>query len=397
MSINTDPEKIEALLTRGVSEVINKEDLRKELLSGRQLRIKLGIDPTSPNLHLGRATSILKLRDFQELGHKIVLLIGDATGVIGDTSDKDSERPMLTKRDVKNNLKTYFKQAGLLLNMWKIEKQYNSKWLNKLGYEEIGEHANAFSLADFIARDNIKKRLDAGKRVSLREMLYPLMQGYDSVALQADVEIGGNDQRFNLLAGRTLQEAFGQKPQNILMSELIMGLDGRKMSSSWGNTINLTDSAQEMFGKTMSMRDEEIIQYFIACTRVPMDEVKTIEKELSQGANPRDAKVRLAKEIVSLYHGQEAGEKEAANFEATFKKGGMPEDAPTVSANSGDSLVEVLASNNIVESKTDARRLIDNGAITNIDSGEKITDTNTTIETSLNLKVGKHRFVKITI
>jgi tyrosyl-tRNA synthetase len=268
-------QKIDELLTRGVEEIIDVEHLKKKLESGKQLRVKLGIDPTSANIHLGRSIPLLKLRDFQELGHQIVFIVGDATGVIGDTSDKDSERPMLTRADVEQNLKQYKEQVGKILDLNKIEFRYNSEWLNTLSYDEIGEHANVFSLAEFISRDNIRRRLEAGTRVSLRELLYPLMQGYDSVAIKADVELGGTDQRFNLLAGRTLQAHFGQEPQDILMNPLVAGTDGRKMSSSWGNTVNLTDEPNDMFGKIMSVPDELIIEYFTYMTRVPLAEVES--------------------------------------------------------------------------------------------------------------------------
>ncbi len=218
--INTDPKKIEELLTRGVDEVIDKKNLEAKLKSGKKLRIKLGTDPTSPNIHIGRSIPLLKLRDFQELGHQIVFIVGDFTGVIGDTSDKDSERPMLTREKVEANLQGYFEQAAKIIDIRECEKYYNSEWLGKLTYHEIGTQADQFSVAEFIARENIRKRLDAGTRVSLREMLYPLMQGYDSVAIKADVELGGTDQRFNLLAGRKLQEFYGQSAQDIIMNPI---------------------------------------------------------------------------------------------------------------------------------------------------------------------------------
>ncbi|HLD27626.1 MAG TPA: tyrosine--tRNA ligase, partial [Patescibacteria group bacterium] len=268
-NIITDSAKIKELLERGVDEVIDKDSLAKELATGRRLRVKLGIDPTSPRLHLGRSIPLLKLKDFQELGHQIIFIVGDFTGVIGDTSDKDSERPMLSPALIKQNMKDYVRQAGKIINLKKCEIKYNSQWLKKLTYDKTGEQADQFSLAEFMARENIKKRLDEGRRVSLREVLYPLMQGYDSVAIRADVELGGTDQRFNLLAGRRLQEYFGQKPQNILMTPLMEGTDGRKMSSSWGNTIDLTDEPAEMFGKVMSITDDLIIKYFTLATRAP--------------------------------------------------------------------------------------------------------------------------------
>src|SRR3989338_4990264 len=262
MKPSTDDKKINELLTRGVEEIIGREYLEAQLKSGKKLRVKLGIDPTSPHLHIGRSIPLLKMRDFQELGHQLVFIVGDATGVIGDTSDKDSERPMLEQKQVKENMKQYVAEAGKIIDMSKCEVRHNSEWLGKLGYGEIGAQADLFSLHEFNARENIKRRLDAGTRVSLRELLYPLMQGYDSVAIKADVELGGTDQRFNLLAGRTLQQAYKQAPQHIIMGPLLEGTDGRKMSSSWGNTINLTDTPNDMYGKTMRVPDNLIIKYF---------------------------------------------------------------------------------------------------------------------------------------
>src|SRR3990167_7492449 len=246
----------EEILTRGVSEVIGQKDLESKLASRTKLRVKLGIDPTSPDLHLGRSVPLLKMRDFQKLGHKAVMIVGDFTGVIGDTSDKDSERPMLDHLVIEENKKNYFTQVGKIIDLDQAELRYNSEWLESLTYREIGEHADQFSVADFIARENIKRRLDSGKRVSLREVLYPLMQGYESVAVNSDVELGGVDQRFNLLAGRTLQEHFKQEPQHVVMTTFpVEGTDGRKMSSSWGNTINFNDIPSDMYGKIMSVRD----------------------------------------------------------------------------------------------------------------------------------------------
>jgi len=281
----TDSKKIDNLLTRGVFEVIDLGHLKKKLLSGKKLRVKLGIDPTSPNLHIGRSIPILKLRDFQELGHQVVFIVGDFTGTIGDTSDKESERPALSDEQVKVNVKTYIEQVGRILDVDKTEVRYNSEWLRKLDYKEVCRQADIFSLAEFIARKNIKQRLRAENRISLRELIYPLMQGYDSVAVKADVELGGTDQRFNLLAGRKMQSFYKQKPQDIMTNILIDGLDGRKMSSSWGNVIDFLDSPKEMFGKVMSMDDQMIIPYFEHCTRIPMQKVKEFEDQLKNGKN----------------------------------------------------------------------------------------------------------------
>lgn len=391
MVVSTDSAKIEELLARGVAEVIHIESLRKKLQSGKQLRIKLGIDPTSPNIHIGRSIPILKLRDFQELGHQIVFIVGDFTSVIGDTSDKDSERPMLTREVVDENKKNYLTQVAKILDMDRVEFRYNSEWLEPLTYREIGEHADLFSVADFTARENIKKRLDAGKRVSLREVLYPLMQGYDSVAIKADVEIGGVDQRFNLLAGRTLQSHFGQPEQDILMNPLINGTDGRKMSSSWGNTINLLAEPADMYGKVMSMADSEILTYFTICTRVPLAEVEEVKAALDAGENPRDQKMRLARAIVTLYHSEADAALAEQAFIDTFQKGAVPEDVTEIKKDYIDSLIAA----EVVASKTELRRLLEAGGVRDAVSGEKLVAIPTEVQEAMILKIGKRRFVKL--
>ncbi len=391
---NTDNEKINELLTRGVEEVIEADLLHKKLKSGKVLRIKLGIDPTSPNIHIGRAVPLLKLHDFQLLGHKVVLIIGDFTGVIGDTSDKDAERPMLSAETITTNMEKYVEQAGKIINIDKCEIHYNSEWLKKLNYYEICEQANVFSLNNFIARENIRKRLDDGKRVSLREVLYPLMQGYDSVAIKADVELGGTDQRFNLLAGRDLQKHFGQDTQDIITNPLIEGIDGRKMSSSWGNVINLTDSARDMFGKIMSINDDLIIKYFELATRVPMTEIKNFQKQLSSDTNPRDIKIKLAFEIVKFYHSDEIAKAEQKFFENTFSKGEIPTDIEEIILEDGQSAMQVLVAKSIVSSGSEWRRLVESGAVKTAD-GNKIDDINFTPTEPTVLKIGKKIFVKI--
>lgn len=388
-------EKIDEIMTRGVSEVIPADKLRAKLLEGKPLRIKFGVDPTSPNIHLGRATAIWKLRDLQDLGHTIVFIIGDFTGVIGDTSDKDSERPMLTREIVENNLSTYFEQAGKILDMSKVETHRNTEWLEPLTYRQITEQANVFSLSDFISRENIKKRLDEGKRVSLRELLYPLMQGYDSVEINADIEIGGSDQKFNMLAGRKLQEHFNKEAQSIMMLTLISGLDGRKMSSSWGNTINLTDTADDMFGKVMSLRDELIVNYFEQATRVSMKRVSEAQAALGRGENPRDVKLDLAEEIVSMYHGKEEALRARESFLSTFQKKEIPDDIEEIKGEG--KLGEFLKSKEIVSSMTDWRRLVAEGAVKLLKEGgeeEKITDDTISVLPGV-YKIGKRRFIKI--
>jgi tyrosyl-tRNA synthetase len=407
-------QQIDEILSRGVSEVIEREHLKKRLLSGEKLRVKLGIDPTSPNLHLGRATVLLKMKDLQQLGHQVVLIIGDFTGVIGDTSDKESERPMLDAATVKKNLATYKEQAGKILDMEKVEFHFNSEWLAKLGYAEIGEHADQFSLHEFSARENIKKRLDEGKRVSLRELLYPLMQGYDSVAVRADLELGGTDQRFNLLSGRELQKHFKQPQQDVLMVNLIEGTDGRKMSSSWGNTVNLTDQPNDMFGKIMRVPDELIIKYFIHCTRLPLAEIKDKESRMNLGKSfwsklltavgakkqelsPRDAKLSLADEIVKLYHGEDAARAAREYFINTFSKKEIPQDIAQFEVQSVSmKLTELVVASGNATSLGDARRKIEQGGVSIND--KKITDPQAMVAKENDgqvLKIGKMGFVKI--
>ncbi len=362
MKVNTDAKKIEELMGRGVDEVIVKDSLEKKLKSGKKLRIKLGIDPTSPNIHLGRSIPLLKLRDFQELGHQVVFIIGDATGVVGDTSDKESERPMLDEAKVKQNMKDYAKQAGKVVDIKKCEVFYNSKWLAKLGLLELAKMANLFGLHEFESREIISKRLKAGKRVSFHELMYPLMQGYDSVMVKADVEIGGTDQRFNLLAGRTIQSYYGQAPQDIVMSPLVEGTDGRKMSSSWGNTINLIDSANDIYGKVMTVPDNLIIKYFTLTTRVPLAEVKEFEKSLASGGNPRDVKMKLAFELVKFYHSAKAAQEAQEYFVSTFSKKETPEEISELKPSAYD-IVTVLVEAKFVASKAEARRAIEQGGV----------------------------------
>ncbi len=370
--------KVEELLTRGVSEVIERKHLEEKLLSGEKLRIKLGIDPTSSNIHIGRAVPLWKLRAFQDLGHTAIFIVGDATGVVGDTSDKESERPMLTEGQVKDNMKSYFDQAFKILDPKKTETHYNSEWLLKLGFLELGKMASLFGLHEFESREVIARRLKAGQRISSQELFYPLMQGYDSVAVKANVELGGTDQRYNLLAGRRIQPLYGQEPQDILMTELIDGVDGRKMSSSWGNVINIVDMPTDMFGKVMSIKDDLVSKYFELCTQVPLAEAEEIIK-----GHPKEAKVRLAFEITKIYHGEDAAQKAQENFVETFSEGGVPKDIETVKVSKDTPLVEILLKQGLVSSKTEFNRLSKAGAIKEIENGV--------------YRIGKHRFLRIEI
>lgn len=389
----TNQDKIYDLLTRGVEEVIDKKDLEKLLLSGKKLRVKLGIDPTSPNIHIGRAVVLRKLKAFQDMGHKAVLIVGDFTGIIGDTSDKDAERPMLSEAQVKANLKSYFEQAFKILDKKKTETYYNSKWLKKLGFAEIGTMADLFSLHEFEAREVIAKRMKAGKRVSLRELLYPIMQGYDSVAVKADLELGGTDQRFNLLAGRTIQPKYKQKPQNILMTTLMEGTDGRKMSSSWGNVINLLDSPKDMYDKVTRVSDNLLEKYFLLATDLELTEIKKITSTLS----PYEQNRRLAFEITKLYHGEKIAQQTHENA-LKLRSNELSADMPVVKIKPGNyTLPQLLASANLAASGSEARRLISQGGVKingQVNKNEKET-FQLSGKDGLVVQVGKRKIVKL--
>ncbi len=391
----TDEAKIDELLTRGVEDVMVKEELRKDLLSGRCLRVKLGIDPTGPKIHLGRAIPLRKLRELQKLGHQAVLVVGDFTAQIGDASDKTEKRPMLTRAQIDENIKDYKNQIGKIIDISKTEFVYNNDWLSKLSFADVTKMMDCFTVQQMLARRNFKDRYDAGKEISLREFLYPMMQGYDSVEIKADIELGGFDQLFNVKAGRIMQEYFGQPKQHIMVGTMLEGTDGRKMSTSWENVITVVDEPFDMFGKLMSVRDELIIKYFTLCTDVTLAEIAKIEKELKDGANPRDIKMRLATEIVCMYHSDKAASLAKNAWIETFSKGGVPDEVPEVHATKDQSLADALIGAGIVSSKTDWRRLIEDGAVTDVE-GAAVTDPKIQAYPAT-LKIGKKRFVKVIV
>ncbi|MDP3993704.1 MAG: tyrosine--tRNA ligase [Candidatus Doudnabacteria bacterium] len=390
---------IKTLLGRGVEEVIDKKHLETALRSGKKLRVKLGIDPTSPNIHIGRAVLLWKLRAFQDASHTAVFIVGDLTGLVGDASDKDAERPMLTQEEIRANMRTYFAQAYKILDKKKTEVYYNSKWLKKMGFVDVAKMASLFGLHEFEARDVIARRMKAGKRVSFHELIYPLMQGYDSVMVRADVELGGTDQRFNLLTGRRIQELYGQKPQDIVMMDILEGTDGRKMSSSWGNVINITDSADEMFGKVMSIQDTFIKKYFLLATSLPMEK---IEKVLRSMPNPRDQKLFLAESVVWQYYDQKIALTARKNFEKKFGKlasrgggGEIRADLELKKKPGNYNIVDLLVEGHLAASKSEARRKIIEGAV-EVD-GSKIKDERAPVKLTKNslIRLGK-RFLRIT-
>jgi tyrosyl-tRNA synthetase len=394
----TDSQKVDELLSRGVAEVVDKANLRQKLLSGQRLRVKLGIDPTGPTLHLGRSIPLLKLRDFQELGHQIVLIIGSFTGQVGDTSDKDAERPMLTEEQVRTNMAGYLEQITALLDVEDVEVHYNDEWLSKLALADVVKLADGFSLHEFTSRELIKKRLEAGKRINLREVLYPLMQGYDSVAVKADVEIGGTDQWFNLLTGRTVQPLYDQVGQDVMTLQLIDGTDGQKMSTSKGNTFLLNDSAEQMYGAIMSIRDELIIPYFTLLTRVSLEEIGEFERQLAAGENPRDIKSKLAVAITTIYHGAGDAVAAAESFTKVFSQSERPAELPKVSLEAGERpLADILVEAQLVESKSEARRLIDQGGVRVDDAVVSEPGALIGLRNGLVLQIGKRRWAEIEI
>lgn len=393
-----DKDKIRQILTRGVEEIIDYQHLEKRLLAGEKLRIKHGIDPTGPKIHLGRATQFQKLREFQKLGHKIILIIGDYTAQIGDASDKQAMRRALTEKEVKENMKNYSQQIGQILDIKKVEWYYNSQWLKKLSAKDLLNLAMKFTAQQMIQRRNFKERWEQGKEIGLHELTYPLFQGYDSVMVKADVEIGGTDQLFNLLAGRKIQEAFGQPPQDIITLKMLSGLDGRKMSTSWGNVINIVDPPNEMYGKIMSMHDEMILQYFELCTQIPMAEISKMKKQMDEGANPRDFKAKLAFEIVKIYHSEKSAVEAEKEFNRIFKEKGLPSEVKSYKLKvQSYKIIDLLVELKLAKSKSEARRLVEQRGV-KID-GEIIKDWQKEIKISsgMVIQVGPRRFIQLDI
>ena len=385
--------KIEELLTRAVDEVIVEEHLRKELASGRKLRVKFGIDPTAPDLHLGHTVPLRKLRAFQDFGHQAVLIIGDFTATIGDPSGRSEQRKQLSKEEVEKNLKTYLAQAKKVLNLDKVEIYYNSEWFGKEGLMKLYELTSKVTIQRAMERDDFQKRLADNKDISTLEILYPLFQGYDSVKVKADVEIGGKDQKFNLLMGRRVQRGYNMKEQDIMTTWLIEGTDGsRKMSKSFGNYIGLMEAPESMHCKIMSIPDDLVIKYFQALTDVSGDEIRKMEKELKSGANPRDLKLRLAREIVAMYHSETAAKKAEKNFIKTFSLREMPEEIKKARVKNKN-ILDVLVETGLCPSKSDARRNVEQGGV----SFDRlvIKDIKFEIKKSGVLKKGKRHFIKI--
>ncbi len=399
----SDPEKIEAALAvikRGADELIVEADMRKKLEGGRQLRIKLGLDPTAPDLHLGHTVVLNKMRHLQDLGHQVIFLIGDFTSMIGDPSGRNATRPPLTREQIEANAKTYFAQASLVLDPEKTEIRYNSEWCDPLGARGMIQLASRWTVARMLERDDFTKRYQDGVPISVHEFLYPLMQGYDSVALKADLELGGTDQKFNLLVGRELQKQYGQEPQCILTMPLLEGLDGvEKMSKSKGNYVGITDAAVDMFGKLMSISDVMMWRYIELLSFKPLDAIAGWKRDVEGGKNPRDIKVAFAQEVVARFHSAAEADRALADFEARHH-GGIPEDVPEVALSiEGGSIgiAQLLKQAGLTPSASEANRMIEQGGV-KLD-GEKIADKALTLAKGVTVvaQVGKRKFARITL
>lgn len=386
-----------SIIRRGTEEILVEEELIEKLKSGRPLRIKLGMDPTAPDLHLGHTVVLNKLRQFQDLGHEVLFLIGDFTGMIGDPTGKNETRPPLTREQVAENAQTYTKQVFKILDPQKTQVLFNSEWMDKLTAVDMIKLAATHTVARMIERDDFHKRFTSNQPIAIHEFLYPLVQGYDSVAMRADVELGGTDQKFNLLMGRELQKHFGQKPQSILMMPLLPGLDGvKKMSKSVGNYIGIDESPDQIFGKVMSISDETMWLWYELISFRSLEEIKKLRDEVNNGMNPRDVKFLLGEEIVARFHTVEAGKQARENFVAQFQKGQVPEDMPEVTL-AGGPIATIIKLSGLTESTSEAIRMIQQGAV-KVD-GEKIQDKNLLISEKkvIILQVGKRRFAKVTI
>ncbi len=389
-------------IREGTVEIIPEDELikkfEKSLKENKPLNIKLGCDPSRPDLHIGHSVVLNKLRQFQELGHNAILIVGDYTGMIGDPSGKKKTRPQLSFEETRINGETYFKQAGKILDISKTRVVYNSEWLSKLDLRELINLLSKFTVQRILERDDFANRLKEQTEISLHEMLYPIMQGFDSYAIDADVELGGTDQKFNNLVGRDVQKRFGKEQQVVITMPLIEGTDGyEKMSKSLDNAIGITDEPKDIFGKTMSIPDALIYKYFELTTRASKEELFLIRKGLESGeANPRDVKRKLGFELVKLYYNEETASKTIEEFDKVFIKKEIPDDIPEVIITVDTlKLVDLLTDNNLAESKTSARKLIEQGAVSI--NGRKETDVNSVVNiiNGMVLKVGKRKFLKI--
>ncbi|MBQ4876136.1 tyrosine--tRNA ligase [Pseudoalteromonas luteoviolacea] len=397
-----DIETAFAEIKRGAEDILIEDELKEKLKSGKKLRIKAGFDPTAPDLHLGHTVLINKLKTFQDLGHEVIFLIGDFTGMIGDPTGKNVTRKPLTREDVLANAETYKEQVFKILNPEKTTVAFNSQWMEKLSSADMIKLASRQTVARMLERDDFKKRYAGGQAIAIHEFLYPLVQGWDSVALEADVELGGTDQRFNLLMGRELQKEEGQKPQTVLMMPLLEGTDGvQKMSKSLGNYIGITDAPTEMFGKVMSISDDLMWRYYELLSAKSLSEIEALKEEVTAGRNPRDIKIDFAKEMIARFHSEEDAQAAHQDFIKRFQKNALPDDIPEVSISiEGDTtfIANLLKEAGLVASTSEAMRMIKQGAV-KLNGEEKITDTKLEIaKGSCEIyQVGKRKFAKVTV
>ena len=394
----SDVEPQLALIKRGAEELLVEVDLKQKLESGRPLRVKAGFDPTAPDLHLGHTVLINKLRHFQELGHHVMFLIGDFTGMIGDPTGKNATRPPLSREQIRQNAMTYQDQVFKILDSAKTEICFNSSWFDSLGASGMIKLAAQYTVARMLERDDFSKRYAANQPIAIHEFLYPLCQGYDSVAMHSDIELGGTDQKFNLLVGRELQKHYGQPPQCILTMPLLEGLDGvNKMSKSLGNYIGIADPPQEIFGKLMSVSDELMWRYFDLLSFRSSQDITMMKRSVAEGANPRDVKIMLAQELVARFHSQSAAEKALDDFLARFQRGAVPDDMPEITVLAGP-VAQVLKRSGLVASTSEALRMIDAGGVRL--NGEKIANKALQLVAGtppIVLQVGKRKFARVTI
>lgn len=391
-----------AEIKRGCEEILLEEELIAKLKEGKPLKIKAGFDPTAPDLHLGHTVLINKLRTFQQLGHEVIFLIGDFTGMIGDPTGKNVTRKPLTREDVLANAQTYKEQVFKILDPAKTRVAFNSEWMEKLGAAGMIKLAARQTVARMLERDDFKKRYANNQSIAIHEFLYPLVQGWDSVALEADIEMGGTDQRFNLLMGRELQKDEGQRPQTIIMVPLLEGLDGvQKMSKSLGNYIGITDTPAEMFGKVMSISDELMWRYYDLLSFRPLADIAALKQQAAEGRNPRDIKIELAKEIIARFHDQTAADAAEQDFIQRFQKNALPDDIPELTLTlTSDSIqiANLLKEAGLVESTSEALRMIKQGAV-RLDGETKVEDSKMEFErgSSHIFQVGKRKFAKVSL
>lgn len=379
-------------LTRAVENVVPRSVATAKLESGKPMRIYMGIDPTGTKLHLGHSVPLRKLQALVNRGHHVIFLIGSFTAMIGDPSGRDKMREPLTQEQVVQNFEDYKEQASAILDFSKVELRYNHEWLDALDGKLMMNLAGNFTVQQMLERDMFEKRMKEGNPISIVEFLYPMLVGYDSVVLDVDCEVGGNDQLFNMLAGRTLQKAFGKRDKFVLTTKLIEGTDGRKMSKTYDNCIWLTDTAADMYGKTMSIHDSLICPYMECCTDIPMEEIDSVKERISSGSNPREEKARLAREITTIYHGTEAAAVAEKEFANVFTKGALPDAVPELAGREDALLVDLLHEANIVSSKSEARRLLKQGAIQR--DNHVVRDPFAKADRGV-YKIGKRKFVKI--